>query len=410
MIPKGGAEALARRGRDGILLVLTAALFIGFVTVGTASAQAASPDPAAAMLDAARQAGARGAASEGLEDLRSLRSRYPDSPLIAASYSLGVDLALSSGDLYLARFYMDRLLGMAPTGADTFRRAQAIASYYYQRKSYAEALPYYRQAVFALEGAGGGVTAADAATVRLRAAELDAYHQGDELEARRFFSAISRADLAPGDQPLYRELRVRLLWSQIKASDLGLADSNVSSLRVDGDDLWVGTWNGGAARYSVSAGRGDPFPSPAFVRSIEVSQGRVWIGTAEGLSWYGKATGRWGQDADFQSPNTRNVQVLRASSNALYAGTLGDGLYRLGDDGWQAVGDDELPGRFVTTLATEPSSGRLLIGTMNLGLILMDPTNGAMQALSEVNPDFDGIQHHDDPPGPGGTRVGRYLR
>ncbi|HET6485924.1 MAG TPA: hypothetical protein VFH83_05865, partial [Spirochaetia bacterium] len=198
MKPKEGAEALARPGRDRILSLLTAAVLMGVVTGSPASAQAASADPAAAMVDAARQAGARGAASEGLDDLRAMRSRYPDSPLIAASYAVGVDLALSSGDLYLARFYMDRLYAIAPSGVDTFRRAQAIASYYYQRKSYAEALPYYRQAVLSGGAAGTaaatapGVSAPDLATVRLRAAELDAYHQGDEQEARRFFSAISR--------------------------------------------------------------------------------------------------------------------------------------------------------------------------------------------------------------------------
>jgi ligand-binding sensor domain-containing protein len=156
---------------------------------------------------------------------------------------------------------------------------------------------------------------------------------------------------------------------------------------VDGDDLWVGTWNGGVSRYSVSAGSSDPFPSPPYARSIEVADRRIWIGTTEGLSWYGKGTARWGSEENTEG-HPYNVQVVRRVGGSLFAGTLGDGLLRLGDSGWEQVNDGSLPGRFVTSISEDAARDRLLIGTMNIGLVIMDRTTGQMSTLSELVPDF----------------------
>ncbi|MFI5367419.1 MAG: two-component regulator propeller domain-containing protein, partial [Spirochaetia bacterium] len=169
---------------------------------------------------------------------------------------------------------------------------------------------------------------------------------------------------------------------------LGLTDANISSLTVDGDDVWVGTWNGGVSRYSVSASHADPFPLPAFSRSIEIADRRVWVGTAEGLAWYGKSSGRWGAEEDFQSPTLRKVQVVRQAGGSLYAGTLGDGLFRRGDSGWDQVSDGGLPGKFITCIAAEQGGRRLFIGTMNLGLVIYDPQTGDMSTLAETVPEF----------------------
>jgi ligand-binding sensor domain-containing protein len=127
---------------------------------------------------------------------------------------------------------------------------------------------------------------------------------------------------------------------------------------------------------------------PAFSRSIEIADRRVWIGTAEGLAWYGKSSGRWGSEGDFQSATPRKVQVVRQAGGSLYAGTLGDGLFRRGDTGWDQVSDGDLPGRFITCMAEEPGGRRLFIGTMNLGLVIYDPQTGDMSTLAEIVPAF----------------------
>jgi hypothetical protein len=60
----------------------------------------------------------------------------------------------------------------------------------------------------------------------------------------------------------------------------------------------------------------------------------------------------------------------------------------LGGSGWEQVSDGDLPGRFITCMALDGGGSRLLIGTMNLGLVVLDLVTGSMQTLSEIIPDF----------------------
>jgi ligand-binding sensor domain-containing protein len=48
-----------------------------------------------------------------------------------------------------------------------------------------------------------------------------------------------------------------------------------------------------------------------------------------------------------------------------------------------------MPGKFITSLAEDGARGRLLIGTMNLGLVVLDLSTGRMSALSDTIPSFD---------------------
>ncbi len=79
---------------------------------------------------------------------------------------------------------------------------------------------------------------------------------------------------------------------------------------------------------------------------------------------------------------------MRVAAGSLYAGTLGDGLLRQGSAGWEAVSDGSLPGRFITCLAEDPARGRLLIGTMNVGLVILDLKTGEMSTLADAIPGF----------------------
>jgi ligand-binding sensor domain-containing protein len=76
------------------------------------------------------------------------------------------------------------------------------------------------------------------------------------------------------------------------------------------------------------------------------------------------------------------------AAGKLYAGTLGDGLLQLGESGWEQVNDGSLPGRFITCIAEDAARDKLLVGTMNIGLVILDRRNGQMGTLSELAPDF----------------------
>ncbi len=359
-----------------------------------AAADPASGGPAAELLAQARQSFSAGASDAALAALRALRARYPDSPFASESLALGVEVSLSIGDDYLARSYLHRLRAEAPGSAAAFRAALLIAEREYARRSYGAALEFFAQAAesaeaatgaegaFGAVGAQGAVERRDYDRALLRAAEITLYHEKDPRNARGYFRKIEPRNLGPAERPLYTTMRMRLVWDSISAAEFGLADSNVSALRADGDDLWIGTWNGGVARLSVSSGQSAAFPSPAFARSIEVTDRRVWVAAADGLAWYGKASARWGfTDA------WKGLAVAEAAGE-LYAGTLGDGLLRLAGEEWERVSDGELPGRFVTCIAGGPDGASVLVGTMNLGLIVIDGASGKMRGLDQIVPAF----------------------
>jgi tetratricopeptide (TPR) repeat protein len=386
---------LARQGREKATFhrSLLATFVVAVLAVSAASAASAqravhsTADPAAAALEAARGALRRGEPQGALEALRQLRADFPDSPVVADSFALSVECAFATGDEYRGRYFLQRLLEDAPGSPAAFSASLFLARHFYDVRAWLAALEYYRDAIESFrEGASGLRTDFDLSL--LRAAELALYHAEDPAGAAAYFRRIVAVNLAGAERALYREMRLRLLWGILTPAVLGLNDANVSSLRVDGDDLWVGTWNGGVSRYSVSSGRGDPYPAPAFTRSIEVADRRVWVATSDGLAWYGKSSGRWGTEEFFHSPSPLKVQALRQGGGSLFAGTLGSGLYRLGDTDWAEVSDGALPGKFITCLAEDAARNRLLIGTMNIGLVILDLKNGALSSLAEAAPAF----------------------
>jgi len=382
---------LARRGHErlpapGWRLALIAAALLGILSA-RAPAVFGQAESAQSLLNTARVQLASGDAQGALETLRRMRGRFPDSALLADADTLNVQGSLALSDVYKARYFVQRLTDSAPGSRAAFSAVVAVARYYYDSHEWLASLDYFSKAVDLFQENRSG-TRLDRDLALLHAAELSAYRLGNNAQARSLLAKISGSSFPPAETALYRQMRVRLLWSIITAQDLGLKDANVSCLKVDGDDLWVGTWNGGLSRYSLSAGSSDPFLLPPYSRSIEAADRRVWVGTAEGLSWYGKGTARWGTDADPAGGNPWNVKVVRSTASGLYIGTLGDGLLKLGDGGWAPVEDGSLPGRFITCISEDPARGRILIGTMNIGLVILDLKTGQMNTLAELVPSF----------------------
>jgi tetratricopeptide (TPR) repeat protein len=370
-------------------LAAAAAAFLCILAVRAPSALAApgQADAGQSLLNAARVQLVSGDAQGALDTLRKMRSSFPASPLLPDADAVNVQCSLALADVYKARYFAQRLSDSAPSTRAAFSALMTVARYYYDSRQWLPALEFFTRAVEIFQENKSG-TRLDRDLALLHAAELSAYRLSDDRQARTYLRRISGSSFPPAEAGLYRQMRVRLLWSLITAQDLGLKDANVSSMKVDGDDLWVGTWNGGVSRYSLSAGSSDPFPQPPYSRSIEAADRRVWIGTAEGLSWYGKGTARWGTEADPSADHPWNVQVVRSAASGLYIGTLGDGLLKQGPDGWVPVQDGSLPGRFITCISEDPARGRLLIGTMNIGLVILDLKTGQMSTLAELVPSF----------------------
>ena len=338
---------------------------------------------AAATLSTARAALVAGDLEAARAALRALRSSFPNDPLVADSYVVETKVALAAGDPLRGRTYAARLADRYPRTKAAFAAALAIGDWYWERTDRAGSLEHYLAAV-AMHDGGPARDGLDRALLRIAAAQ--SWLGGDERAAREHFRAVRPAGIEGADLELYRSLRVRLSWERLDAARLGLADANISSLAVDGDDLWVGTWNGGSARWSLSAGVSTVFPSPAYPRAFEPTDRRVWVATFEGLASYARASGRWSMVSELQEPSPAKVQALESLGNDLYAGTLGDGLLRLRDGVWETVSDGAYPGRFVNCLAAD--GGHLLVGTMDLGLLVLDPATGRFESLASRVPDF----------------------
>jgi hypothetical protein len=358
-------------------------LIAAAIALIAAAASVADGPTAAASLADARAALATGDFPSTRAMLRSLRSSFPADPLVADSFALETVVSLAEGDPLRARAFAARLAARYPRSRPAFDAALAVADWYYDRSDRTASFEYYLAAIAAHDG---GADRAGLDRALLHAAAVESWLGDDERQARDHFRSVRPAGLGGADVELYRSLRVRLAWERFDADRLGLTDANISALAVDGDDLWVGTWNGGAARWSLSAEVSALFPNPAYPRAFEPTERRVWVATFEGLASYARASGRWSLVPELQEPSPAKVQALETLSGDLYAGTLGDGLLRLRDGVWETVSDGGYPGRFVNCLAAD--AGRLLVGTMDHGLLILDARAGRFESLSARHPAF----------------------
>lgn len=261
----------------------------------------------------------------------------------------------------------------------------ARADLAFQAKDFEGAYRHYLAAVNA-----AGSDAAVPSAVWLRLTHIAHYENHDPERAGYFFRLVSPADLSQADRELWDRLGRRLAWRALSAEAIGLGDGNVSALRVDGDDLWVGTWNGGVARYSLSDGRTQVFRAgresivPGTVRCIEVTPARVWVGTYQGLFVYSKATSSWQEVAAFSGSEPWKVEAIAAADGRLFVGTLGEGLWRQEGDGWQRIEAGVLPGDFITCL--QPAGGQLLLGTLSRGVLLFDLARQSLASFDALAP------------------------
>jgi ligand-binding sensor domain-containing protein len=231
------------------------------------------------------------------------------------------------------------------------------------------------------------------ARVSLRLCEIALYQYRDPEGARQHLGRGPSGDISADEQKLLSRLKRRLEWQALGTQTIGLADGNISALKIDGDDLWIGTWNGGVSRYSLPSGEKTIFREGReslvanTVRSIEVTSSRVWIGTYQGLFAYSKATSRWQEIPAFGGLEPKKVEALKAVAGRLFVGTLGDGLWSQSGNGWIRLSGAGFPGDFVGCL--EEAQGMLLIGTLNRGLVLMDLEDQRFRSFDSLNPELE---------------------
>ncbi len=293
--------------------------------------------------------------------------------------------AVQAGRRYLARFLAAQAASRTPPGALHQAALLLEGDLAYEEGELLDSYGAYLQ-LTRLEPDQAEVPA----RVWVRLAEASLLELGERDRARSFLCRAAGGQLDDSGGALAERLRRRLRWLELSAETLGLGDANVSALALDEDDLWVGTWNGGVARYSLASGertvfrQGGETLTPNTVRSIEVTPHRVWVGTYQGLYVYSKVIGSWREVEQFGGRTPRKVEALAAVGDRLFVGTLGDGLWRLTGGRWERVVEGELPGEFVNCL--EWSGSWLYVGTMSLGAVRLNVDSGRMVRVETLAP------------------------
>ncbi len=385
MTPTRGRPPEPRPPARGVRAVVIA---LALSAAGTAAGQAL--DPGAALAEV-RAAFLRGDYAGALGVVRTMRIRVPNSRHLPEALLLAARAALAS-EPFRARFFLDTARAHLQT-SDEIRFEIAVTAAELARRD-----RLLRQALQELQDAlrlpPAGVSLLRLDQVRIQAAEL-ALYELEELPVAAFLAMqIAEPEaLEAAQRRTYDRLIQDVLWSTITPGMLGLPDANISVITVDADDIWIGTYNGGASRYSQSTGIARRFTSGTTggelsdtIRAIEVDANWVWLGTFEGLSVYSKATSRLWRIEHFGAPGTRRPPIgvvsLEGIDGGIAAGTLGRGLWLADDpDGeWRRVQDNDLLGPFVTALLRRGST--LYVGTQDRGVAVMDLET---QRLSRVD-------------------------
>jgi len=314
----------------------------------------------------------------------------PDAPPGADTrYSAKVREALAAKNHDRTQYYLIQLLAEETEPHIRLEASLLLADIYYLKRRYEDAFQLYTQVLPFLDDYLP-VAEEDYNKVILRLAEISLFNRKDEELAQEYYSKLNSNALAFISNERSKYLERKLLLKEISPAILGLSDNNISAIGVDGDDLWVGTWNGGLARYSLSNKETKVFRAggksltPNSVRSIEITPDRVWIGSYQELSVYLKVDSSWKITPEFSGANSTRIEAIKAIDHALYIGTLGRGLWRLQNNSWERLNTGPLPGDFINCL--ESSGSLLYIGTMNLGVVSLDMETGFFSNFDRINP------------------------
>lgn len=195
------------------------------------------------------------------------------------------------------------------------------------------------------------------------------FRLGDAWGARGLWAALPNSWVGD-DARKARLLRQRLFLGTQSLSPAG-ADGYVSTLAVDRDDVWAGTWNGAVVRWSLSTGALDlilaPGPTVAPIKLLKVTGWFVYAFQDQSLLRYSKVTGTW---RTFAYPagwtGLRAQAAVADGQESLWVAYLGQGLWHWDRGEWTLV-DDGGGGPFLNALASDENGG-FWIGTKDRGL------------------------------------------
>ncbi len=319
---------------------------------------------------------------------RELRVEYPDSEEILQALFLSGKAELKLGEPYRARYFFKKVLSRYKKDdsfdAVYFKTSVMLADLLYKERLFDESLHYY------LKASKGNND--DISNIYLRIADINYYKKNNLHLARYYFLKTGAAMLTAENRVVYERLKINLEWEYLTSKKIGIDDGNISAVAADGDDLWIGTWNGGIARYNISMKKSTVFKEgekslvPKTIRTIEVTKKRVWVGSYNGLSYYSKASSAWHEIDKFSKPKSVKIETIKNIDGILYAGTLGEGLWSGHESRYRDFKKMDFPSQFINCMADY--GNYLLAGTMDMGLFFIDLKTKKITNFSKIFPGF----------------------
>jgi hypothetical protein len=196
------------------------------------------------------------------------------------------------------------------------------------------------------------------------------FRQADAPGARALWPALFPAFPSADDARKARLLRQKLFLGARSLAAVE-ADDYVSTLVLDRDDLWAGTWNGAVVRWSLATDETDLIlhagSTPAPVKVLTVTPWFVYAFQDQGFQRYSKVAGGW-RSFDYPTGWTglRIQGVVADGDEVLWVATLGQGLWKWDHGTWSQV-DDQGGGPFLNALAADGRGG-FWVGTKDRGL------------------------------------------
>ena len=88
-----------------------------------------------------------------------------------------------------------------------------------------------------------------------------------------------------------------MVWAAYTTEN-GLASNKVTTIGVDGTEVWIGTYNAGVSRFDQVTGTWTTYTrdnglAHNGILSMVIGRNYVWFGTYRGLSRFDKRTGTW---------------------------------------------------------------------------------------------------------------------
>lgn len=166
----------------------------------------------------------------------------------------------------------------------------------------------------------------------------------------------------------------------------GIKDISIADIQVDGDDIWIATWNGGVYRYMRSLEKMEtiPLPSPQ-TRSIFIERDFVFIASYDGIFIYNKKNSkitRLSKDDSFFSL----AQKVVKDDRYIYFSTLTRGVvqYDYIRNEVSVLNENSFVGTR-QVYAIDANHNYLVFGTLNNGAVLFDKAQKETHYINSKN-------------------------